>query len=197
MAWTRKSSLPHCFSISAKVASILAGFVTSQGTVILAPTELKSGLTRFSKMSPWKVNATSAPCSWQALAIPQAIERSLATPMTRPFFPAINCEAAIMRPFYRGLVAGTRCRWWTASLPCILWLMIREKADPLELFADWYAEAEKNEPNDPTAMTLATVGPDGTPSVRMVLLKGFDASGFVFYTNHQSRKGEHLLAHPK
>jgi pyridoxamine 5'-phosphate oxidase len=75
--------------------------------------------------------------------------------------------------------------------------MIREKADPLELFADWYAEAEKSEPNDPTAMTLATVGPDGTPSVRMVLLKGFDASGFVFYTNHESRKGLHLVAHPK
>jgi len=75
--------------------------------------------------------------------------------------------------------------------------MIREKADPLELFTDWYAEAEKSEPNDPTAMTLATVGPDGTPSVRMVLLKGFDASGFVFYTNYESRKGLHLVAHPK
>jgi pyridoxamine 5'-phosphate oxidase len=75
--------------------------------------------------------------------------------------------------------------------------MIRETADPLELFAGWYAEAEKSEPNDPTAMTLATVGPDGTPSVRMVLLKGFDASGFVFYTNYESRKGLHLVAHPK
>jgi pyridoxamine 5'-phosphate oxidase len=75
--------------------------------------------------------------------------------------------------------------------------MIPEKSDPLELFAAWYAEAEKSEPNDPSALSLATVGPDGTPAVRMVLLKGFDASGFVFYTNHQSRKGEHLLAHPK
>ena len=46
--------------------------------------------------------------------------------------------------------------------------MIREKADPLNLFADWYSEAEKSEPNDPSAMSLATVGPDGTPSVRMV-----------------------------
>ena len=52
------------------------------------------------------------------------------------------------------------------------------------MFADWYAEAEKSEPNDPSAMTLATVGPDGMPSVRMVLLKGFDAAGFVFYTNY-------------
>ncbi len=76
-------------------------------------------------------------------------------------------------------------------------VMIPEKSDPLELFAAWYAEAEKSEPNDPTALSLATVGPDGTPAVRMVLLKDFDASGFVFYTNHQSRKGEHLLAHPK
>lgn len=75
--------------------------------------------------------------------------------------------------------------------------MIRETADPLELFAEWYAEAEKGEPNDPSAMALATVGPDGTPSLRMVLLKGFDTEGFVFYTNHGSRKGLHLIAHPK
>ncbi len=75
--------------------------------------------------------------------------------------------------------------------------MIREKADPLALFADWYAEAGKSELNDPTAMALATVGPDGMPSLRMVLLKGFDASGFVFYTNHESRKGRDLIAHPK
>jgi pyridoxamine 5'-phosphate oxidase len=75
--------------------------------------------------------------------------------------------------------------------------MIPEKSDPLELFAAWYAEAEKSEPNDPSALSLATVGPDGTPSARMVLLKGFDPSGFVFYTNHESRKGQQLLAHPK
>jgi pyridoxamine 5'-phosphate oxidase len=75
--------------------------------------------------------------------------------------------------------------------------MIREKADPLALFADWYAEAAKSEPNDPSAMGLASVGPDGTPSLRMVLLKDFDAEGFVFYTNLESRKGMHLAAHPK
>jgi pyridoxamine 5'-phosphate oxidase len=75
--------------------------------------------------------------------------------------------------------------------------MIREKADPLALFADWYAEAEKSEPNDPSAMTVATVGPDGMPSARMVLLKDYDPSGFVFYTNYESRKGRQLLAHPK
>jgi pyridoxamine 5'-phosphate oxidase len=75
--------------------------------------------------------------------------------------------------------------------------MIGEKSDPLALFGDWYDAAAKSEPNDPSAMTLATVGPDGTPSVRMVLLTDFDASGFVFYTNHASRKGQHLMAHPK
>jgi pyridoxamine 5'-phosphate oxidase len=75
--------------------------------------------------------------------------------------------------------------------------MIREKTDPLALFGEWYEAAAKSEPNDPTAMTLATVGPDGTPSVRMVLLKDFDAAGFVFYTNTESRKGQHLVTHPK
>lgn len=75
--------------------------------------------------------------------------------------------------------------------------MIRETTDPLELFGAWYAEAATSEPNDPSAMALATVGPDGTPAVRMVLLKDYDAAGFVFYTNYESRKGNHLLAHPR
>ena len=74
--------------------------------------------------------------------------------------------------------------------------MIPEKSDPLELFAAWYAEADKSEPNDPSALSLATVGPDGTPAVRMVLLKGFDASGFVFYTNLGSQKAHELDANP-
>lgn len=68
--------------------------------------------------------------------------------------------------------------------------------DPLARFADWFDEAKRQEPNDPTAMTLATADGDGRPSVRMVLLKGFDARGFVFYTNFESRKGEQLLANP-
>jgi pyridoxamine 5'-phosphate oxidase len=75
--------------------------------------------------------------------------------------------------------------------------MIGEKSDPLALFGEWYEEAAKSEPNDPSAMSLATVGPDGTPAVRMVLLKDFDPSGFVFYTNTESRKSLHLLAHAK
>ena len=75
--------------------------------------------------------------------------------------------------------------------------MISEKSDPLALFGDWYAEAAKTEPNDPNAVALATVGPDGMPSARMVLLKDYDPAGFVFYTNYESRKGQQLLAHGK
>jgi pyridoxamine 5'-phosphate oxidase len=68
--------------------------------------------------------------------------------------------------------------------------------DPYALFAEWYAEAEKSEPNDPNGMCLATSTPEGRPSARMVLLKGQDARGFVFYTNLESRKGEQLAANP-
>jgi pyridoxamine 5'-phosphate oxidase len=75
--------------------------------------------------------------------------------------------------------------------------MILESDDPLTLFGGWLAEAEKSELNEPNAMALATVGPDGMPSQRMILLKSYDAAGFVFYTNYESRKGEQLLAHPK
>ncbi len=70
-------------------------------------------------------------------------------------------------------------------------------ADPLEVFAAWLAEAEKSELNDPNAMALSTVGSDGMPSCRMVLLKGYDEAGFVFYTNYESRKGRQLLGTPK
>ena len=69
--------------------------------------------------------------------------------------------------------------------------------DPFALFGEWLAEATANEPNDPTAMALATVDDSGLPDVRMVLLKGFDGNGFVFYTNLESRKGMQLTAHPK
>ena len=68
--------------------------------------------------------------------------------------------------------------------------------DPIGLFRDWMAEAAATEPNDPNAMALATSTPDGRPSVRMVLLKDVDATGFVFYTNGQSRKGGELAANP-
>lgn len=67
-------------------------------------------------------------------------------------------------------------------------------ADPFAQFAAWLKEAEASEPNDPTAMALATSDTDGLPNVRMVLLKGFDERGFVFYTNFESQKGTELLA---
>ncbi|MBI4697038.1 MAG: pyridoxamine 5'-phosphate oxidase [Gammaproteobacteria bacterium] len=68
--------------------------------------------------------------------------------------------------------------------------------DPFARFGDWLAEAERDEPNDPAAMSVASVGPDGRPSLRMVLLRGYDTRGFVFYTNFESRKGREILAHP-
>ncbi len=72
-----------------------------------------------------------------------------------------------------------------------------EADDPLRLFAAWMEEAARSEPADPNAMALATVDADGLPNVRMVLLKGLDARGFVFYTNTQSQKGRELNAQPK
>ena len=69
-----------------------------------------------------------------------------------------------------------------------------EAMDPNALFDEWLAEARLGEPNDPTAMALATADADGRPSCRMVLLKGHDERGFVFYTNLDSRKGGELDA---
>ena len=67
-------------------------------------------------------------------------------------------------------------------------------SDPFALFGDWFAQAMASEPNDPNAMALATATPAGAPSVRMVLLKGHDPRGFVFYTNAHSRKGAEIGA---
>lgn len=69
-------------------------------------------------------------------------------------------------------------------------------ANPHALFDAWYADARAGEPNDSNAMALATTDADGRPSVRMVLLKGHDMHGFVFYTNFESRKAVELLANP-
>jgi pyridoxamine 5'-phosphate oxidase len=65
--------------------------------------------------------------------------------------------------------------------------------DPFQLFREWMTEAESNEPNDPNAMALSSVDAEGLPNVRMVLLKGFDQRGFVFYTNLESQKGVEIL----
>src|SRR5262250_1006507 len=72
-----------------------------------------------------------------------------------------------------------------------------EADEPLRLFAAWFEEAKRSEPAVADAMTLATVDADGLPNARMVLLKGHDERGFVFYTNTDSPKGRELDASPK
>src|ERR1700758_4471975 len=69
--------------------------------------------------------------------------------------------------------------------------------EPFALFGDWFAEAVKAEPNDPNAMSLATVDAQGLPNVRMVLMKGYDTGGFVFSSHIASQKGCELAASPK
>ena len=68
--------------------------------------------------------------------------------------------------------------------------------NPFELFESWFEEAKKKEINDPNALALGTSNKDGIPSVRMVLLKGFDENGFIFYTNLNSQKGNELKENP-
>src|SRR5882757_2806978 len=72
-----------------------------------------------------------------------------------------------------------------------------EADEPLRLFAAWFEDARQAEPSDPDAMALATVDADGLPNVRMVLLKGFDERGFVFYSNEGSQKGHELKENAK
>ena len=69
----------------------------------------------------------------------------------------------------------------------------KQETDPFPRFRAWLDEAHQSEPNDPTAMTLATADSRGRPSARMVLLKGIDNEGFVFYTNLESRKARELM----
>lgn len=70
-------------------------------------------------------------------------------------------------------------------------------SDPFALFSQWFEEARATEPDDPTAMAVATVDASGRPSVRMVLLKAHDARGFVFYTNLDSPKATDLRTNPR
>ena len=72
-----------------------------------------------------------------------------------------------------------------------------EATDPFALFRSWMAEAEASEPVDPEAMALATADAQGLPNVRMILLKGADERGFVFYSNCESAKGEEFAANPQ
>jgi pyridoxamine 5'-phosphate oxidase len=88
----------------------------------------------------------------------------------------------------------------TASIQHPTWLTtgdFTEAAEPFRLFAAWFEDATRAETHNPNAMSLATVDKDGLPNVRMVLLKGFDENGFVFYSNNESRKGEELAANAK
>jgi pyridoxamine 5'-phosphate oxidase len=73
---------------------------------------------------------------------------------------------------------------------------IPAEGDPFHLFAQWMADAEKSESNDPNAMALATTDAQGRPNIRMVLLKGWDPNGFVFYSNKESAKGTEMFAYP-
>lgn len=69
-------------------------------------------------------------------------------------------------------------------------------SDPFAQFGIWMDEALESQANEPTAMTLSTVAGDGRPSSRVVLLKGYDSNGFVFFTNYNSRKGRELAQNP-
>ena len=83
----------------------------------------------------------------------------------------------------------------TAPIEHPTWLTTGDFTDadePLRLFAAWFDDAKRAEPGDPDAMAVATVDSEGMPNVRMVLLKGFDERGFVFYTNQASQKGQEL-----
>ena len=75
-------------------------------------------------------------------------------------------------------------------------LCFKDLDNPIDLFKDWFNEAKKTEINDPNALALATVGKNGFPSVRMVLLKGFSNEGFVFYTNLNSQKSNEIKSNP-
>ena len=72
-----------------------------------------------------------------------------------------------------------------------------DASEPFALFGDWMEEAKASEPNDPNAMSLATVDAEGLPNVRMVLLKDFSEAGFVLYTNYESQKGTEILCSMK
>jgi pyridoxamine 5'-phosphate oxidase len=69
--------------------------------------------------------------------------------------------------------------------------------DPIHQFGQWFAEAQSAEVPEPNAMVLATASPDGEPAARIVLLKGFDERGFLFYSNYDSPKGRHLAENPR
>jgi pyridoxamine 5'-phosphate oxidase len=104
-------------------------------------------------------------------------------------------KRTIVSPAFRG--SSTYSRRTRERLEPLTSGDFADAEEPFRLFRSWLAEAEASEPNDPNAMALATVDADGLPDVRMVLLKGADEAGFVFYTNTESAKGDELTANPK
>lgn len=88
---------------------------------------------------------------------------------------------------------------WCMGLPGVVRGLSEDglAADPMEQFARWFASAKRARMYQPNAFSFSTATPDGRPASRMLLLKGFDARGFVFYTNYESRKGEELAANPR
>src|SRR5580692_1131303 len=105
MAWTTKSILPHFSPSTSNTASMVAGSVTSQWPSRMPSSSLASGSTRFFNASPCQVSAISAPAARQALAMPQAIERLLATPRITPRLPCI-------RPEFADMPVSNRLIWW-------------------------------------------------------------------------------------
>ena len=166
------------------------------------PTDAASGRTRRSSASPWKVNASSAPCAAQAAAMPQPSERSLATPMIRPRLPCISVPLqwrrcrALADPLRVCCGGGTACRRgararrstaWRAGSAAAECTRLRERPIDARCRSARHRSVRQipgmdgrgraHEPEDANAMTLATATPDGTPSARIVLLKGADAAG--------------------
>lgn len=111
-----------------------------------------------------------------------------------PDSPPSNPHAGVVRPAYTGCmkdIAQLRKSYERAELD-----ESASSPDPLAQFERWLDEAIQGELPEPNAMTLATVGADGRPSTRVVLIKGLDARGLVWYTNYDSRKGHELAEHP-
>lgn len=115
--------------------------------------------------------------------LPKAVARVYLHIMTAPVIPPSPTREEYAEQYAAALAANSD-------------ESIFDRAEPVGLFLEWLADARASEPNDPNAMTLATVDPAGMPDARVVLLKEVDARGFTFYSNRESAKGEALAAHP-
>ena len=114
---------------------------------------------------------------------PAAPQRSISPPMTAPVIPPSPSREEYAEHYAAALAANGD-------------ETVFDRHEPIGLFLEWLADARTTEPNDPNAMALSTLDPDGAPDSRMVLLKDVEARGFTFYSNRESAKGEALAAHP-